>query len=551
MNRIRLHGTVIEEVENSPEGKHIGALFDLDKTLLTVFSAGAFMQARIRSGKMTREEVFAHVAAMTNYIRGEREFTTMLETSVRALKGQPEDAFLELAERIYEKNLAASIYPEARALVKAHQKKGHTLAIISSATPYQVEHVARELGIENILCTRYEVKRGKFTGKVVQPICWGEGKAYYGRQLAKAEGLDLDESYFYSDSHEDLPLLEIVGRPRPLNPDPELAKVAKKRGWPVQHFNSSAKPGLRQKLRSALVVPAVLPSALVFLPMRGLTGSTKRAAEVAMSAWAELACAAAGIELNIRGRENLWSHRPCVFIYNHQSAADGLIVARVLQRDYVGIAKKEIADVPIFGTAAKAMGTVFIDRSGTSASGARSNLDPAVDAIKKGQSIVVAPEGTRSYSYKPGPFKKGAFHIAMQAGVPIVPFVIHNSLDVSPKGTSLYRAATVEVEVLPPISTRDWRPEDLDRHIAAVRDLFLDRLGQSEGAVADRPQEKSAGPKSSTRDKSKTTRTKAQATSKRPASGTKATRAKKPESLKKVRRKPKTAAVKRTASRAK
>lgn len=504
MSRIKLHRSIIAEVEKGPEGKHIGALFDLDKTLLTVFSAGAFMLARMRSGQMTRGEVLANVTAMTNYIRGDRAFSAMVETSVRALKGEPEEAFLELAEQIFEKDLSASIYPEARALVKAHREKGHTLAIVSSATPYQIQHVARELGIEHILCTRYEVKRGKFTGEVVQPTCWGEGKAYYGRQLADAEGLDLAQSFFYTDSREDLPLLEIVGRPRPLNPDAELTKIAKQRGWPVQRFSPSAKPGLRQILRSALIIPALLPSALVGLPIRSLTGSTKRATDTAISTWSELACAAIGIELTIHGRENLWSQRPCVFIYNHQSSADALIVFRVLERDFVGVAKKEIAATPIFGKAAKAMGTVFIDRASSSASDARSSLEPAIDVLKKGQSIVIAPEGTRSYSYKLGQFKKGAFHIALQAGVPIVPFVIHNSIEISPKGAKIYRPANVEVEVLPPISTRDWRVEDLDQHVASVRDMFLDRLGQREEPVTADPQRTSAGSKPTKRAKART-----------------------------------------------
>lgn len=505
MSKVQLHRSVIEEVENGPAGKHIGALFDLDKTLIAIFSAGSFMLARMRSGQMTRAELLANFTAMTNFIKGERDFSTMIETSVSALKGQPEEAFQELAAQIFEKTLSAAIYPEARALVEAHRRKGHTLAIISSATPYQIQHVARELGIEHMLCTRYEVKQGKFTGAVVQPTCWGEGKAYYGRQLAQAQGLDLEKSFFYTDSHEDLPLLQIVGRPRPLNPDTKLSKVAARQGWPIQHFSPSVNPGLRQIFRSTLLLPALVPTAMVGLPIRSLTGSSKRAADTAIRTWSELACAAIGVDVVIHGREHLWSQRPCVFIYNHQSSADALIVFRVLERDFVGIAKKEIANVPFFGTAAKAMGTVFIDRSDKSASGARSGLEPAVDALRKGQSIVVAPEGTRSYSYKLGPFKKGAFHIAMQAGVPIVPFVVHNSIDIAPKGSKLYRSATVEVEVLPPISTRDWRLADMDRHVAEVRGMFLDRLGQSQEVVDDGQKKAMPGTKKPARTTPKTT----------------------------------------------
>jgi putative phosphoserine phosphatase/1-acylglycerol-3-phosphate O-acyltransferase len=92
----------------------------------------------------------------------------------------------------------------------------------------------------------------------------------------------------------------------------------------------------------------------------------------------------------------------------------------------------------------------------------------------------MSPEGTRSFTPKLAPFKKGAFHLAMQADVPVVPIVIHNSTDVNPKGSSIYHPATVEVEVLPPVETRQWRAETIDEHITSVRDMFLKALEQDE-----------------------------------------------------------------------
>jgi len=83
-------------------------------------------------------------------------------------------------------------------------------------------------------------------------------------------------------------------------------------------------------------------------------------------------------------------------------------------------------------------------------------------------------------SPKLAPFKKGAFHLAMQAGVPIVPIVIHNALDVAPKGDFVFRSATVEVEVLPPVDTSDWTPETINDHVEEVRGMFLAVLGQDD-----------------------------------------------------------------------
>lgn len=181
--------------------------------------------------------------------------------------------------------------------------------------------------------------------------------------------------------------------------------------------------------------------------------------------------------MRVQGREHLWSHRPAVFIYNHQSTADSMIVPKVLEHDFVGVAKKEMGDTPIYGQFVKALGTVLIDRSDSKQ--ARADLEPAFEALRNGLSIVIAPEGSRSGSTKLGAFRKGAFHIAMQAGVPIVPFVVHNAVDVAPSGAKLFRPATVEVEVLPPIATDDWTLETLNDRVEEVRNLFLHKLGES------------------------------------------------------------------------
>src|SRR5205814_7591190 len=99
-------------------------------------------------------------------------------------------------------------------------------------------------------------------------------------------------------------------------------------------------------------------------------------------------------------------------------------------------------------------------------------LGPAIDALKAGTSLVIAPEGTRSATPRVGPFKKGAFHMAMGAGVPIVPIVFRNALDALPKHGLVIRPATVEVVVHPPVPTEGWTLASLDRHIADVRALY-------------------------------------------------------------------------------
>ena len=153
-------------IRRSESGPRIGAFFDLDRTLLEGFSVFAFMQQRLMTGTMPPRELQANIAAFANYALGRTGLSGVMATTTRALNGVAEQSFEELGQAAFRQQLASRIYPEARALVKAHQDQGHTVAIISSATRYQIEPVARELGIDLVMCTRLEVKNGVFTGVV-------------------------------------------------------------------------------------------------------------------------------------------------------------------------------------------------------------------------------------------------------------------------------------------------------------------------------------------------------------------------------------------------
>jgi len=137
--------------------------------------------------------------------------------------------------------------------------------------------------------------------------------------------------------------------------------------------------------------------------------------------------------------------------------------------------------MPVIGQLMTAAGVIFIDRKNREK--AIEAMKPAVNALRSGTSIIIFPEGTRSYDYRLGPFKKGAFHLAMQAGVPLVPVVIKNAHDVMPRGTNLFRPSAVEVIVLPPISTSNWQADQLGEHVQEVRNLFLQELGQEEDQI--------------------------------------------------------------------
>jgi putative phosphoserine phosphatase/1-acylglycerol-3-phosphate O-acyltransferase len=471
-----VHANLTREIDEAPGGAKIGAFFDVDRTLIAGFSAFEFLRDGIVNGLVHPVDFAEAVATAVQFQLGRVGFSGFVTGTTGILEGREEAEFAQAAERIFRERLAPNIYPESRALVQAHQNRGHTVALVSAATRYQIEPLARDLGIQHILCTQLEVRNGRFTGEVLKPTCYGEGKATAARRFARTHHVTVSRSYFYTDSDEDLPLLDIVGQARPLNPNARLTRIAARRGWPVRRFRSRGTPGLADIVRTSLAVGSLLPSFLLGLPAAAFDGGMRRALNIATATWGELGTALAGIELQVTGEQHLWSQRPAVFIFNHQSGIDVLLLCKLLRRDMVGIAKQEVRRNPIFGPAFALAGTVFIDRFDREK--AIAAMAPAVDALRQGLSIAIAPEGTRSPTPRLGRFKKGAFHLALAAKAPIVPIVFRNALDALPKHAVVVRPATIEVVVHPPIATSQWSVDDLDQRIAEIHQLYRDTLEQ-------------------------------------------------------------------------
>ncbi len=485
-----LYSKVTKEVDALPNGPQIGAFFDFDGTVIYGYSATTYLREQIKRGDVSPRQLVELMKTMTQFGLGNLGFSAMMTIASQYLRGISEEDYLEFAEKLYSKHIAKLIYPESRALIEAHLRKGHTVALISAATPYQIMPAARDLGIENVKCSNLEVVDGKFTGAVVKPTCYGMGKVDAAEQLADQYDIDISQSYFYSDSDEDIQLLEFVGNPRPLNPNKRLRRVARGRGWPVQDFKSRGNASIFDYVKTAATQASMLTSFVAGLPIYALTGSMNKTRNFSTSLFADTACALTGIELDIEGEENAWANRPCVFVFNHQSQADVVILPALLRRDLAGIGKKEIGNVPILGKLMQIGGTVLIDRENSAS--AVEAMKPLVDVLQKeGRNVCVAPEGTRSTSTNLGRFKKGAFHLAMQAGVPVVPIVIHNAIDVAPRGQYVFRPATVKVTVLPAVDTSQWQAETMGEHVDYVRDMFLEELDQMQFQISDEERRKS------------------------------------------------------------
>ena len=177
------------------------------------------------------------------------------------------------------------------------------------------------------------------------------------------------------------------------------------------------------------------------------------------------------------------THRPAVFFINHQSTMiDMLVTSRVVQRGFTVVAKAEVKQMPVLGQLFTLADVAFVDRSSTSK--AVSALQPAVDRLRAGVSIAISPEGTRSLSPKIGAFKKGGFHMARDAGVPIVPIVIRNAGEIMWRNAKVAQEGTLEVVVHEPVPTADWSKADLDEWVPRMRELYVDTLDDWPGVDA-------------------------------------------------------------------
>lgn len=454
------------------EGPQVTAFFDMDRTLINDFSAKKFMTTRLFSGKTTAKEYLTQFATAAVFALGNRDFEILTKIAALGVKGISESAFVDLGKQVFADYLEETIYPESRALIQKHLAKGHRVVIISAATTYQIQPIANALGIKDIYATEMELRNGKFTGRVSE-MCWGEGKARAARKFAKKHDINLAKSYFYTDSYDDFPLLKIVGKPIATNPDQRLSQVAFENNWPILRFDEPVEKPVVNGFRTALAAATIYPSAVKGLLRGALTLSKQEAANTTFSSIGDLGSKMAGLEIAVKGKHNLEEIRPAVFCFNHQSAADFFIVMKLIRHDFTGIAKKELEKTPI-GPIFKALGAIYVDRANKEK--AIEAMQPAVEALKNGVSVAIAPEGTRSGSKNLGAFKKGAFHLAMQAGVPIIPIVIKNAYLAMPKGSSMFRPTHIEVVVLDPVDTSLWKKKNINKHIETVRNLYLNEL---------------------------------------------------------------------------
>ncbi|MEE2034083.1 HAD-IB family hydrolase [Rhodococcus chondri] len=460
----------LQRVRTGPQGPEVGAFFDFDGTIVHGFSGVHFFRDRLLAGKVTASEL---AATMINGIRGtetEDDFERFVAIAFRAWRGHTEDELYEIGQRLFTSTIAGHLYPEAWQLLRAHQAAGHTVVIASSASRYQIQASADALGVDHILFTPLEVADGILTGRVNGKSLWRSGKAIASRLFIDDHGLDASSSYTYSNGGEDVEFLESTGNPTATNPDRTLERVARERDWPILRFRPRGTPGAKELVRTAAAYGGMFGSIWTGIGLGLINRNKKLALDSITNIGADVSLALGGIDVRVQGEANAFARRPAVFVFNHQSQLDPVILAKVLRHDFTGVTKKEMANDPVFGAFLRFVGATFVDRTDTGQAVAA--LGPVVDTLRSGTSVVIAPEGTRSLTPDIGRFKKGAFHIAMQAQVPIVPVVIRNAGEILWKHSTLMRSGTVDVAILEPIDVSDWTRADLPERIADLENLY-------------------------------------------------------------------------------
>jgi HAD superfamily hydrolase (TIGR01490 family) len=239
-----------------PDGSGPGAaFFDLDRTLIAGSSAFEWARAARRAGLVTRRQLASDALANLRFrLRGSTdEETELLKQRVAdALRGARVRDMERLAPEVLT-GLLPRVYPRMLRLAYDHQDAGRSAYICTAASQELADLLAIVLRLDGGVGTRSEIVDGTYTGRLAGPFTYREGKAEAIRQLAEREGIDLAQSWAYSDSESDLPMLRIVGHPVAVNPDAELARVARQEGWEVLRFEAL---GRRLKLAGAAATAA-------------------------------------------------------------------------------------------------------------------------------------------------------------------------------------------------------------------------------------------------------------------------------------------------------
>lgn len=212
------------------------AFFDMDNTLLRIETGMSWVRFLYKRGELSPRMVAKAIYWQALYKLALLDMDTVFTKLVLGMRGDSEAEMIAKCDIWYREHVAPEVAPAARAAIEHHRQAGHLIVLATGSTQYAARPVARDLGIDHVLSSELEVERGVFTGRPAA-FCFGQHKVALAERWAERHGVDLAESYFYSDSYNDLPMLERVGTAIAVNADARLRRHARRYGWALPRWS--------------------------------------------------------------------------------------------------------------------------------------------------------------------------------------------------------------------------------------------------------------------------------------------------------------------------
>jgi len=217
-------------------GRRRAAFFDMDNTLLRVETGMSWVRFLYRRGELSSQMVAKALYWQALYKLAVLDMDTVFTRLVESMRGDSEAEMIAKCDIWYRDHVAPEVVPAGLVALEHHRQAGHLLVLATGSTQYAARPVARGLGIEHVLSSELEVADGVFTGRPAA-FCFGHHKVRLAEHWAERHGVDLTASTFYSDSYNDLPMLERVGTAVAVNADTRLRRHARRRGWPAPRWS--------------------------------------------------------------------------------------------------------------------------------------------------------------------------------------------------------------------------------------------------------------------------------------------------------------------------
>ena len=217
------------------------AFFDLDKTLISRNSGNLWLKRELALGNITYWQALQGFWWLLHYSLGVAKLERAIFWAIQTLDGVPEQEIKDRVASFYEEEVKHLYRPGGARALQEHRARGDRVVLLSSASIYLARFVQTTLELDDILCTEFEVDdQGKFTGAPKIPMSYGPGKLELGRAYLESRGETLEASTFYTDSMSDFAMMDAVGHPVAVNPDPRLRRAAQRRGWPIVDWGRPA-----------------------------------------------------------------------------------------------------------------------------------------------------------------------------------------------------------------------------------------------------------------------------------------------------------------------